>query len=65
MNPERNRWRVAMHMNNAAINIAETGNIDYSIFSSQLIKRKLFRIANEKDSKYMYLFFLTASYLRL
>ena len=51
MNPERDRWRAAMHMNNAAINITDTGNIDYSIFSSQHIKRKLLRIANEKNRR--------------
>ena len=38
MNPERDRWRAAMHMNNAAINITDKGNIDYSIFSSQHIR---------------------------
>ncbi|MBK6875187.1 MAG: hypothetical protein IPG99_01625 [Ignavibacteria bacterium] len=40
MNPERDRWRAAMHMNNAAINITDTGNIDYSIFSSQHIRER-------------------------
>jgi hypothetical protein len=38
MKPERDRWRVEMLLNNAAIKQDETINIDYSISSSQHIK---------------------------